>query len=308
MNRPDPSGDGAARLLRIGYWTAVASTAVSATGTVIGKWNLDSISPLLMNALIFTVPTIVLTGWLLPSGRWRRILTISRKGWVWLGLFTLSSWVALLAFWAGVQKMDPTLAAFLNRSEVLVAILLGMVFLKERFNRVELAGALLSIVGIIIMRMTLRVEYSTRFWLVLLGSLFFGITEFVSKIAVRYVEPTILTYIRGAFLALGYWLVFGARGDDFTGLDKVWIGVIALGLVGPLFARLLYLRALARLDLSKVAVISQGQPVVVIVIALLALGQFPTVREVYGGIFLITGCLVMILGRKRRRRLPIMET
>jgi len=308
MNRPDLSGETAARRLRVGYWTAVASTAGSATGTVIGKWNLDSISPLLMNALIFTVPTVFLTAWLLPAGRWRRALAISRRGWLWLGLFTLSSWVALLAFWAGVQKMDPTLAAFLNRSEMLVAILLSMVFLKERFNRIELAGALLSIVGIIIMRMTLRVEYSTGFWLVLTGSLFFGITEFVSKIAVRYVDPTVLTYIRGAFLALGYWLVFGVRGDDFKGLNNVWIGVIALGLVGPLFARILYLRALARLDLSKVAVISQGQPVVVIIIALLALGQLPTMREVYGGIFLIAGCLVMILGRKKRPRLVDTET
>ena len=287
-----------------GFALAVVSSMGAGTATVLGKWNLEAISPLLMNSMIFSIATVMLSGWVLPRKPLVRFRAVDRTGWFWIGMFTISSWIAILAFWAGVQKMDPTLAAFLNRSEVMVAILLGIVFLKERFNRIESLGAILSIIGIVVMRLTLRVEYSTGFWLVLLGSLFFGITEFVSKIAVRYVDPTMLAYIRNFFLAVCYWLVFWSVGMDFGGLDDVWIGVVALGFFGPILSRMLYLMALKRLELSKVAVISQSQPVWVILIALSFLGQLPTVRETIGGVFLTVGCIVMIFGRRRRPKVP----
>ncbi|MEW5995107.1 MAG: DMT family transporter [Candidatus Zixiibacteriota bacterium] len=282
-----------------GYILAVVSTASAGLATVVGKWNLESIGPLLMNSLIFSVASVAMGAVLLPTRGLKAVVTHSRRGWFWLGLFSATSWLAVWAFWAGVQRMDPSLAAFLNRSEVLIAIMLAMVFLKERFNRVETLGAVLSIAGIIIMRLTLRVDYSAGFWYVLLGSLFFGLTEFVSKIAVRYVEPVLLAYVRNTFMAIGYWIVLLSGGVRYDGLEKVWPGVLALGLIGPILSRMVYLLALKRLDLSKVAIISQGQPVFVILIALLALGQLPTFREAVGGLFLMVGCLIMIAGRSR---------
>lgn len=289
-----------------GYILALVSSMGAGAATVTGKWNLEWISPLLMNSLIFTIATVMLSVWVVPRPRFWDIFKLTGKGWFWLMMFSLSSWIAILGFWAGVQKMDPTLAAFLNRSEVMVAILLGIIFLGERFNKIETLGAVLSIAGIVIMKMTLRMEYSTGFWLVLLGSLFFGITEFVSKIAVRYVEPLVLAYVRNMFLAAAYWIVFWGTGMNFDGLNRVWIGVILLGFFGPILSRMLYLMALKRLELSKVAVISQSQPVWVILLALGVFSQLPTFREIVGGLFLMFGCLLMIVGRRRpfRRRAP----
>jgi len=265
---------------------------------VIGKWNLESISPLLMSGLIFTIATIVLTvGWLPFRGK-KSIFPLSRQGWLWLGLFTTSSFLAIWIFWEGVQRIDPSLAAFVNRAEVPIAIFLGVVFLRERFSRLEILGMIISIAGIVVMRLTLRFEYSAGFWLVLLGALFFGITEFVSKIAVRHVEPVVLAYLRNGMMALVYWMIFLAGGEDLGGLSRVWQGVVALGIVGPILSRMLYLLALKRVELSRVAVISQSQPVFVILIALLFLGQLPTFREVLGGILITTGSLIMILYRR----------
>jgi len=272
----------------------------SGLSTVIGKWNLNAISPLLMNSIIFSVASVVLTVMLLPFRGVRKTFTVTKRGWFWLMMFSICSWLAIWAYWAGIQRMDPSLASFLNRSEVLVAIILGMIFLKERFTRLETLGAILSIAGIVIMRMTLRMEYSTGFWLVLIGSLLFGTTEFISKIAVRHVEPITLTYIRNMFLAIFYWIAVLAGGISFVGLDRVWPGVVVLGITGPILARVLYLSALRRLDLSTVAVISQSQPVYVILISLMVLRQLPTFREVIGGILLISGCLLMLVSRNKR--------
>ena len=188
-------------------------------------------------------------------------------------MFTVTSVLAVWAHWSGVQRMDPSLAAFVNRAEVPIVIVMGIIFLKERFSRWETLGLLLSIVGIVVMKLTLRFEYSDGFWLVLLGALLFGLTEFVSKIGVRHVPPITLAFLRNLFMAPIYWLMFAATGASLDGLDRVWPGVLALGLVGPIMARMMYLLALKRVELSRVAVISQTQPVFVILIALLFLVQ-----------------------------------
>ena len=251
-----------------------------------------------MNSLIFSIATVVLTVTLLPARGFRQVFVHSRRGWFWLSLFAISSWLAIWAFWAGVKKMDPSLAAFLNRTEALIAVFMGIAFLKERFNRFETLGVVLSITGIVIMRLTLRVEYTEGFWLVLLGSIFFGITEFVSKIAVKYIHPIILAYLRNMLMAATYWIVVLAGKFSFSGLGEVWIGVLALGVVGPILSRMMYLLALKRMELSKVAVISQTQPVFVILIAFFALHQLPTFRELIGGVLIMSGCLLMIVSRQ----------
>ena len=287
-----------------GYAIALMSSFCSGLATVIGKYNLEYVSPLLMNSLIFTIATTAFAVWTLPRRNLRQSFSISRVGWFWILMFALTSWMALWAFWAGVQRMDPSLASFLNRSEVLVAILLGIIFLRERFTKLETIGTILAFAGIAIMRFTLRVEYSEGFWYVLIGAIFFGTTEFVSKIAVRHAAPVIVAFIRNGFLALFFWITLFSGG--YSGLEDfgtVWMTVLALGIIGPVLARILYLFALKRLELSKVAVISQIQPVFVMIIALIFLSQFPTLRETTGGLFLLFGIVVMVWGRYRKKRI-----
>ena len=306
FDKPGRSAGGAAEASRgSGYHLALFSALASAAVTVIGKWCLESISPILLTSLIFSVAAFVLTATLVPRRGWSWFYRQTPSGWLWISALALSSIGALWGFWAGVQKIDPTLAAFLNRAEVFVAIFLAMIILSERFSWLEGVGAIVSVAGMIIMRVTLRVEYESGFWLVLLGSVFFGVVELVSKIAIRHVEPVELTAMRSWFMALAFWIIFLFRGEHFDGLGAVWPGVVALALLGPVLARLFYLWALKRMDLAKAAIIMQTQPVFVVVLALAALGQLPTVREAWGGVLIGVGCIIMILARPRPLVIPV---
>lgn len=287
---------------RVGYILSFASTFFAACATVLGKWTLEYISPLLMSALMFSIATVIMSAAYVPFRGLRKVFCLSRKGWLWLLLFATSSLIAIWCFWAGIQKMDPSLAAFLSRSEVLIAILLGIIFLGERFNRRETFAAILSILGIVIMRLTLRMEYSTGFWLVLIGAFFFGLTEFFSKKTVKHVEPVVAVYLRNMIMSVMYWIILLTVEPDYGELNQVWIGVVALAIVGPILSRVVYMMALARLDLSKVAVISQTRPVFVILIAFSVLSQLPTFREIIGGLFLVMGCLIMAVTRQKYKK------
>lgn len=292
----------------IGYIFSFTSAFFAGCTTVVGKWNLESISALLLIALIFSIASIILIAAYIPfNGNYKKLFRIKPIGWLWLMSFTLSSVIALWLFWAGIKRIDPSLGAFLNRSEVMVAIILGIIFLKERFNRIETLGAILSIGGIVIMRLSLRVEYTEGFWLVLAGSFFFGATEFFSKLTVKYAPPIIAVFFRNLFMSVVYWIILLGGDLNMSGLGKVWIGVVALAVLGPVLSRMVYMMALKRLELSKVAVISQTQPIYVIVLALAFLGQFPTFREIVGGIFLLGGCLIMVLGRRAKKPITALE-
>jgi len=301
LNQESDTGLAAQRSAKVGTVLAAVSAFGSALTTVIGKWNLMSISPLLMNSMIFTIASVVMTVLWVPYKGRRAVFCHSAQGWRWIGAFALTSVAAIWLWWAGVQKIDPSLASFLNRVEVPIIILMGVVLLKEKFGPLEIIGGGLTLLGIVIMKLTLRFQYDEGFWLVLASSLCFGVTEYISKIALRYVDAVPMTYLRNLMIAVAFWVLFAGSDNSFSGLGEVWYGVAAVALLGPILARLLYMLALVRLELSKVAIISQLQPVYVLLIAVVALNQMPTTRELAGGFCLLAGCLLMIIGRQRLR-------
>jgi len=266
---------------------------------VTGKFVLYSISPLALNAIIFPAGTFVLGLAMIPGKRWKRIARMDRRAWGWTIAFSVLACVAIWAHWIGIKMMDPTLASFLNRFETLVTISLGIAILGERFSRGEGLGGFLVLGGIVLMKFTLRAEYSLAFWIVLFSAVCFGTAEFFAKIAVRYVDPLTISFLRNVITAVFFWIAVPIVGTSFDGARSVWWALIILVLAGPVLVRPIYLYALKHLEVSKVALINQSQPVFVAILALLALSQTPAPREIIGGLFVIGGCLLIIISRKK---------
>jgi drug/metabolite transporter (DMT)-like permease len=282
-----------------GYFYASLSAMMAAVLIVTGKWTLYAISPLALNALVFPMGVVLLAPTVLYRKRWKLILAMDGRAWKWTLAFSVLACVAIWAYWIGVKMMDPTLASFLNRFETLVTISLGIAFLTERFTRGEGIGAFLVLGGIVLMRFTFRAEYSLGFWVVLFSAICFGTAEFFAKIAVRYVDPLTISFIRNVVTSVLFWIAVPITGTSFVGAPSVWWGVVIIAFTGPILTRPLYLFALKNLEVSKVAVIQQSQPLFVAVLALVALSQTPAPREIVGGLFVIGGCLLIILSRRK---------
>jgi drug/metabolite transporter (DMT)-like permease len=285
--------------ISLGYLFSGMSALFASVAIVTGKWTLQGISPLTLNALVFPIGSVVLGLIIIPQKRWKRIFALNRRAWVWTLAFTVLAFIAIWTYWIGIKMMDPTLASFLNRTETLVTIILGVVILGERFSKGEGLGALLVLVGIVLMKFTLRVEYSTGFWVVLFSAVCFGTAEFIAKIAVRYVDPLTLSFVRNLVSAMMFWVVVLFVETSFSGVGSVFWGVIIIAIVGPILTRPIYLVALKYIEVSKVALINQSQPVFVGIMAFFALNQTPALREIIGGVFVVGGCLLIILSRKK---------
>ena len=287
----------------MGYFYASLSAMMAAVLIVTGKWTLYSISPLALNALIFPMGAVLLAPTLFFRKRWKLILAMDWTAWKWTLAFSVLAFVAIWTYWIGIKMMDPTLASFLNRFETLVTISLGMAILGERFSRGEGVGTFLVLGGIVLMKFTFRAEYSLGFWVVLFSAICFGTAEFFAKIAVRYVDPLTISFIRNVVTSILFWIAVPLAGASFEGASSVWWGILVIALTGPILTRPIYLFALKHLEVSKVALIQQSQPVFVAILALVALSQTPAPREIIGGLFVVGGCLLIIVSRKKLARL-----
>ncbi|MCK4224841.1 MAG: DMT family transporter [candidate division Zixibacteria bacterium] len=287
--------------LSIGYLYASLSAMMASVLIVAGKWTLHTISPLALSALVFPIGSVVLGLTMIPRKRWKRIFALDLRAWTWTLAFSVLAFVAIWTYWIGLKMMDPTLASFVNRSETLVTISLGILILGERFSRGEGLGAFLVLCGIVLMKFTFRAEYSVGFWVVLFSAVCFGTAEFIAKIAVRYVDPLTLSFLRNVISSVLFWIAVAFVGTSFEGVGSVWWGILIIALVGPVLTRPIYLYALKHIEVSKVALINQSQPVFVAILALLILTQTPAPSEIMGGLFVIGGCLLIIISRKKVR-------
>lgn len=283
----------------MGYLYASLSAMMASILIVSGKWTLHTISPLALSALVFTIGAIVLGLAMLPRKRWKRISAIDARGWRWTIAFSVLAFVAIWTYWIGLKMMDPTLASFLNRFETLVTISLGIVILGERFSKGEGLGTLLVLGGIVLMKFTFRAEYSDGFWVVLFSAICFGTAEFIAKIAVRYVDPLTLSFLRNVITSVLFWIAVAFMGTSFEGAGSVWWAILIVAFAGPILTRPIYLYALKYIEVSKVALINQSQPVFVAILALVALSQTPAPREIVGGLFVMGGCVLIIASRRR---------
>ena len=60
--------------------------------------------------------------------------------------------ISNLSFFRALHLLDPALASFLNQLNVVLIVLIGVLFLGERFNRVEAVGMIVALIGVVAIR------------------------------------------------------------------------------------------------------------------------------------------------------------
>jgi uncharacterized membrane protein len=149
-----------------------------------------------------------------------------------------------------------------------------------------------------IIKLSLSLEFTQGFWMLVFCSLFGALSEFSGKKALRYIEPHHLSALRNIAVGIVLLLWSVLAGNASTGIKDNWITLTALVLLGPISARLTYLYALKFADISKVTLVSQVQPVFLVALAMLFLRENPTAQELFGGIIIIAGSTGVILAHK----------
>jgi drug/metabolite transporter (DMT)-like permease len=207
----------------------------------------------------------------------------------------LASGVGMLLTWGGLSLLTSSLSSFLWRFAPLLTILASAVFLGERLTPMELAPGALMIAGGVVTTFGRWELVGAGVILTLLACCLGAVQGLLAKVAVAVTHPNVVVFYRAAVgvVAIAGWGLATGR-LDFRAARSYWLVTLLGAFLGPCASFLLRYRALQCWSLSHVTLVLGVQPLFVVPMAYLALGELPSALELLGGALILAGIFWLV--------------
>lgn len=273
-----------------GVWIALLSALLWAIASALFALGARHLHVLPLN-LVRCVTSTAFFWALLPFyGGLQAVAAIPPSAWLWLVISVLALLVVGDTLYlrslelAGVSWAMPAVSI-----NPIWAVLLSAMFLGERLTWSLAAGAVLVVIGIILVSRSTapaaknnakdRRSRRTGLLLALLVSVLWGVGQVALKPATAGIDSVVANSVRqtlGMLILLGINLARG-RLSDLRGLDKRSWGIILLGsLLGTGIGSLLLIMAIQQAGPARTSILTSVSPMLAIPFSMLWLGERPT--------------------------------
>ncbi len=283
-----------------GLVLAVVGTALSATNFITVKYALRGIEPLTFVVIWFAAVSIY-GG--IYAVLWRPPWGVQlRRNFRPIVAAALFNPLAAISYWFAMQWLEPTVAAFLVLSGTIYSILLGYLFLGERFTLRSAAGMLFAIGGIAFMTYHSGRAELFGTGLILGGCFMSSLSYMFAKTAIETTDPALIQVSRAVVTVPAGLLLAVVLGQLHIDFAWHYLVVALLGaFFGELLAHTVFFYALRFVGLSEQATIAATTPLMVAVYSLIFLGTLPTLRQSVGGTVVVIGVLLLARARSVER-------
>lgn len=283
---------------------AIVSAVTTATGLALAKTVLDEIPPLTFNTYVFFFGSPIILIDAAINGKVKETIAVPLRH---LGFFALLGVLfsgSTLCLFTAISYTEPATVSFLSRLELMMTIILAMIFLKERISKAELFGLAFVVAGIFVMRYGASVELSNAILLVTISAVFVGAAEVAIKARISRIKPRSLVFYRGIVMVCIFLIVGNITGQFIWVTDmRILLTLAAAGFCLPYAGRMGYLKAMERINISRASIIVQSQPFFAGLITLAILGTHPSLREMIGGILIVSGVVFIRIIEWRTRKI-----
>ncbi len=284
-----------------GMFLSFTSAACMGITYVASKYVLRSIHPETFVVFWFAMGSIYSLVLLGKQGK-GKFLVAPGNPWKELVGVGLSSAISIILFFYAIQLIDPAIVSFYTRADNVFAVLMGVLFLRERFNSLEGVGVGIALLGSLVTTYRGGNLLLIGLGLCLLSSLLEGITVILVKLAVRKVSPLVVIFYR-SLLASGLATVYGmVTGRLEMPGNETFLIIAVASLAGSFMANVTFYASLARIDVTRATAIKTLQPFFVLMAAYLVFATLPNSRQVLGGAIIVAGILCLLYGRRMVRR------
>jgi len=278
-----------------GVLFAVSASLMFGLSPVFVRLVLDFVNVETMNVLLTVFASlcfVVAFGVFREAAYFRSIFGNWRK----VGLMSLFSAAGSLLYTYGIFLYGPVNAAFLVQFTAVFTILFGVLFFKERFTRLEVAGILVAVVGVFVLAYgNLSLEVVSTLVL-LAAALFFASANTLSKAYVENVNPVALAGGNAMFVLLFVFAFAVLTGTLETAFPLVTLVYAFLGAVtGVVLSFVLFFKALKVFEVSKTATIRTMEPFLTAVFSFVILALTPTANQLAGGVLIVIGVATLSL-------------
>ena len=225
----------------------------------------------------------------------------TKFSWKIAGITLATSLAGVLGNYSICQALNlasPTLMVLLMRSEVIIAMILGWMFLKEFVTLRIFAAVVLIIIGILVMKLD-SLSLEMREWSSILWSISaafgFASMQVLAKSIIHEINPQVLNVFRLTIGLLLLWCVEEVRIEIPVLNISGWIWIAMAAFCGPFWARLAFTYTLRYLTLSKANIIVSFAPMMTLLFEFLVFGTLISRLEILGGVIMLAAIIWVFL-------------
>lgn len=281
---------------------AAASALFAGIVAILAKVGLQKVDSYLATALRTVVVLVFAWGIVFIVGSQSTIGDISSRTLLFLILSGLATGASWLCYFRALQIGDVNRVVPVDKSSVVLTILLAFIFLGEPIGANSIAGIVLITAGTYLMverRAASRPATSgSKGWFVYaaLSAVFASLTSILGKVGIEGVESNLGTAIRTGVVLVMAWLIVFIQGKqrDIKTIDgRSWLFLTLSGIATGL-SWLCYYRALQQGPASVVVPVDKLSILVTSIVAAVFLKEEMPRRAVFGLVILVLGTLAMI--------------
>jgi len=234
----------------------------------------------------------------------KKLKEFNKRDFLLLFLFGLIEIASTTFFFKAINAMpNPSVVAFMGNITPVFVIFLGVIILKERFNKLEILGIIITLAAAFLL------SYNPK-WIkldeifvdgslyVLLFAVFGATSAILMKLNVVKFSPILLAINRILFLFLFAFLMMKVQNLSFhishTALKNILIGAF----LGPFLTATVGLYAIKYIEVSRKAILSSTKGLFVLIGSYLYFKKIPSNLQVFGGILSIIGVILIITGKQ----------
>lgn len=278
--------------------TVLILTQVVISGTyLMVKIALREFSPLALGLVRFLLAGGIFLGLLLLRRQLRLPEKADRAAFLWLAILAVPLNQGLFLY--AMKYAWASHGALFYSTTPIMVLCLSCLCLSERPTRLKVAGIALGFAGLLLVLSDQGLSFSgkalTGDLLLFLAVLTWAVYTIISKRLLARYSPL---YVTGAALGLGSLLFIPigmpwALRQDFGGVSHAgWGALLYITVLTSVFGYLIWSWGLSRLEASKVAVVSNFQPVIAALLSWAFLHEPLTVRFFAGTAVVIAGVLL----------------
>jgi drug/metabolite transporter (DMT)-like permease len=210
--------------------------------------------------------------------------------------------VATSASYAAVVYIDPGTAALLAQTGILFSLAFGLIWLKERLVGGEKIGAILAVIGVLIISFQPGFG-SSGIWLgtllVLSSTFTYALHAAIVKReggGIDFINFFLFRMVSSCFFLF---LFTVGRGELVRPVGReVWLILLLAATVNVTISRALYYLVLRRIDLTILTILLTLSPVLTILWSIVLFGERPSLQGLIGGTAVILGVILVTLSRR----------
>lgn len=289
-----------------GILYAFGASLALAASFVFSKSVLNQLSMVQFGLIWFSLGVIWNGAWFLTRQEYRKLKgSLGKKSAVALVIALLEGGATGLFYLAIKAMENPAVVSFIGNIGPVFVTLMGIVLLKERFRNSQLAGILITIIGLFVINY--RQGGFAGFMdpgaiYVIAASFLFALATIFGRRYHRYLLPGYMSLIRSSLLALVMLILFLRAGGMPEITVPLWRDLAIGSLLETLIVIVFAYQALKLIEATKTSLIISTKGVWTLVLAWIFLGVFPSALQLAGGLLTLLGVWLITWERLPSRR------